>query len=357
MKAFFKDLVVLELAGVLAGPIAGMFFAELGAKVIKVENPLVGGDVTRNWRLNSPNDQGELSAYYASCNYKKEVQFIDLKTDIGKQKIRALVEEADIVISNFNEQVSSKLGVDYSTLKKIKEDIIYAQLYAFDKNDPRPGYDLVMQAQTGFMYMNGYADQNPAKMPVALIDIMAAHQIKEALLLGIIQKMKTGKGCKFDISLYQSAISALANQASNYLMAGHIPQRMGTLHPNIAPYGDLFQTKDKATILLAVGSDPQFKKLGKTLNFNPLMYNTFETNAMRLAQREILKHQIQEYISPLSYQELSQSLHENGIPFCKIMSLEEVFEHPLAKEMVLEEILNSGQKTKCVSTLAFNISE
>ena len=357
MKDFFKDLVVLELAGVLAGPLAGMFFAELGARVIKVENPKIGGDVTRKWRLNSPNDRSEVSAYYASCNYNKEVHFIDLKTETGQSEIHTLITEADILISNFNDTVSKKLGIDYSTVKSIKGDIIYAQLYAFDPEDQRPGYDLIMQAQTGFMFMNGYPGDQPAKMPVALIDIMAAHQIKEGILLALLRLFKTGQGSKVDVSLYQSAISSLANQASNFLMAGHIPQPMGTLHPNIAPYGDLFKTKDNAIIILAIGSDQQFKKLGNTLNFDDHFYNTFETNADRLSQRESLRRHIQEQVAPLSYQELSDALHANGIPFCKIMSLEEVFESPLAKEMILTEILNSGQKTKCVSSLAFNISE
>lgn len=354
LKDYLSGLKVVELASVLAGPMAGMFFAELGAEVIKIENPSSGGDVTRGWRLPSESSEG-LSAYYASINYKKSSRFLDLKHEADYKQLIDLVREADIVLSNYADHVATKLKVDFATLAALNPRLIYAQLYAFDSEDPRPGYDLIMQAETGFMHMNGQPDGPPTKMPVALIDIMAAHQIKEATLLALLQRQlaPTPSPQKLSISLYQSAIAALANQGSNYLMAQHSPTRMGSHHPNIAPYGDIFQTADQQLIILAVGSDSHWQKLGKTLNLAAQDIHTFDKNKYRVSHRKDLTILIQNAIGNVRYQDLSNQLNASAIPFCKVMPIEEVFEHPLAQQMIRSEIAN-GQPTCTVSTIAFD---
>lgn len=346
-----EGLVVVELASVLAGPMAGMFFAELGATVHKIENARTHGDVTRGWRL-ANGDDGPISAYYASVNYRKEVHMLDLNETDDHDKAVTLLASADIVISNYSNKTAAKLGVDYTSVAALAPSIIYAQLYAYDEHDPRPGYDLVMQAESGFMLMNGHPDGLPAKMPVALIDIMAAHQIKEGILLSLYQRRKDSKGAHIKVSLYQSAIASLANQASNYLMADHLPQRLGTLHPNIAPYGDVFETNDQQLIILAVGSDQQWQKLVKTLNFTATEVDTFGDNQKRVVGRDQLSVLLAGAISKLSYDNLSSQLLSNAIPHCKIMSLAEVFEQDLAQQMVLDTY-DPAQTQKRVSTIAF----
>lgn len=353
-KMDLSHLVVIELASVLAGPMSAMFFAELGATVHKIENRRSGGDMTRKWRLPEGDDK-EISAYYASVNHGKQVHMLDLTTMEDRNQLYTLVAEADIIISNYNDRISEKLGVTYTDLTAIRPDLIYAQLYAYEVGGSRPGFDLVMQAETGFMMMNGHSDGPPAKMPVALIDVLAAHQIKESILLALYHRALTGEGSYCTTSLYESGIAALANQASNYLNAGHVPSRMGTLHPNIAPYGDIFTTSDQQVIMLAVGSDRQWQKLGETLNFATTIRNTFDNNAERVRHRHRLSQILQGIIEEYGYAALAAQLTSNAIPHCKLLSLEEVFRHPLASRMILQEVSPSGTVTRSISTIAFEL--
>ena len=356
MKAVLPEsLLVVELASVLAGPIVGSFFRELGAIVIKIENPRTGGDVTRNWRLPNESTEG-LSAYYAAANYDKEVIYADLHEPTDRAKVLDLCAKADIVISNYNDRQSTVLGIDFETVKVLNENVIYCQLYAFSPEDERPGYDLIMQAETGFMMMNGYAEGLPAKMPVALIDLLAAHQMKESCLLALYHRAVKGTGSYIQVSLYQSAIAALANQATNYLMEVHIPERMGSAHPNIAPYGDLFRTSDDQLIMLAVGSDGQFDKLVKTLNFDHSNVSSFTSNIERVRNRQFLQVLLQESIGKRTYEDLESLFSSNAVPFCKLLSLNDVFEHPLAMDMILPWLSPNGQNLQRVSDLAFRFS-
>ncbi|MBA3706968.1 MAG: CoA transferase, partial [Bacteroidetes bacterium] len=173
MNTFFKELKIIELANVLAGPAVGMFFSELGAEVIKIENKSTNGDVTRTWKLASENKDSTVSAYYASVNWNKKKLFIDLNKNEERQQVYGLIKNADIVISNFKPGDDVKLGMDYEKIKEINPSIVYAHLTGFGEADPRIAYDIVLQAETGFMYMNGISTEKPLKMPVALIDVLA----------------------------------------------------------------------------------------------------------------------------------------------------------------------------------------
>ncbi|MEL6275011.1 MAG: CoA transferase [Bacteroidota bacterium] len=235
MKALLEDLTVIELASVLAGPAVGQFFAELGAKVIKIENATVGGDVTRQWKVRGESADKVDSAYYRCVNYGKEVRFLDLKETAAQQEVHHLVRDADLVISNFKEAQGRRLKVDVQTLGQLNPKLIYAQLHAFGAKDDRPAYDIVLQAEAGFLAMTGTKNGELCRMPVALIDLLAAHQLKEGILLALIQRYKTGQGALVTTSLYASALASLANQATNYLIADFIPQPQGTEHPNSAP--------------------------------------------------------------------------------------------------------------------------
>ncbi len=356
MTDLLKDLVVVELASVLAGPLAGSFLAEHGARVIKIENKKSRGDVTRQWKLKNEDANAGISAYYASANFGKEVVTLNLDEEEDYNSLLSILKNTDVVISNFQKKTAKKLKVDYDTLSILFPQLIYAQLVAYSWDDPRPGYDLVMQAEAGFISMNGTLEGTLVKMPVALIDVIAGHQIKEAILLGLLSKYKSGKGCYSEVSLYKSAISGLANQASNYLMSNHVPKPLGTLHPNIAPYGDVVVTNDKKMVILAIGSDKQFEKLGKTLKLASDLLHTFRFNKERVSRREELMLLLRAKIEAMSYTALSMNLQNANIPFCTIAQLDEVFENPLAKEMILEEIIEH-QKTLKVRNTAFTLRQ
>ncbi|NND33963.1 MAG: CoA transferase, partial [Saprospiraceae bacterium] len=225
---FFKGLKVIELASVLAGPAVGMFFAELGAEVIKVENKLTGGDITRKWKLPNEDPSGAYSGYYCCVNWGKKTVLKNLKDPGEQQSVVQLIQSADIVISNFKVSSAKRFGMDFESVRPINPTIIYAQLHAFGPEEERPAYDIVLQAEAGFLHMCGEKGGNPVKMPVALIDLIAAHQLKEAILIALIKRLRTGEGSYVETSLFESAIASLANQATNWLMAGHLPQRMGT---------------------------------------------------------------------------------------------------------------------------------
>jgi crotonobetainyl-CoA:carnitine CoA-transferase CaiB-like acyl-CoA transferase len=195
----------------------------------------------------------------------------------------------------------------------------------------RVGYDAVLQAESGFMSMNGEQDGPPIKMPVALIDVLAAHQLKEGLLVALLKRERTGDGCLVDVSLIDSAIASLVNQASNWLVGGNVPVRKGSLHPNIAPYGEWFETSDGKKILLAVGSDRQFKDLCELLEID----NRFKTNTDRVRNRKELAEIISSKISKLSSDQFMGRINRLKIPAGIIQDVKEVFDMPEANELLI----------------------
>jgi crotonobetainyl-CoA:carnitine CoA-transferase CaiB-like acyl-CoA transferase len=285
----WHSLKVVELASVLAGPLVGTFFAELGAQVLKIENKTSGGDVTRTWRVPNEDTKKTISAYYASANYGKKSIFLDLKNGDDFEEVMKLIATADIVIQNFKKGDAEKLGLDAKSLREKFPNVIVASISGFGEEDDRMAFDVVLQAETGFMAMNGSQESGPIKMPVALIDVLAAHHLKEAILIALLEKAIIGIGKIVHVSLYDAALASLANQASAYLMEGHIPKPMGTLHPSIAPYGDMFETLDGKLFVLAVGSDTQFKLLCSILNIAEEEIGHFSTNPLRVQNRTALQ--------------------------------------------------------------------
>ena len=279
--SLFHGLKVCDLSTVLAGPSVGSFFAELGAEVIKIENPRTHGDVTRSWKLASEDSQSSVSAYFASVNVKKTYVWLDLIQD--RERLNAYIAQSDILIANFKAEDYSKFGLEKDQLLALNPRLIIARLKGFDSDQNRVAYDIALQAETGFMYMNGTPESGPVKMPVALIDVLAAHQLKEGILSALLVRERTGKGMQVDCSLEKAALASLVNQATNYLMAGHIPQRMGSLHPNIAPYGEIFACADQKLLVLASGSDKQFVKICEILSIPETARDPrFATNQLRV---------------------------------------------------------------------------
>ncbi|MCT4623902.1 MAG: CoA transferase [Schleiferiaceae bacterium] len=348
-----KDLKVVELASVLAGPTVGTFFAELGAKVIKFENKTIGGDVTRNWKT-----QGEgngISAYYSAANFNKQVVFANLKDEEDRKMVLSHLESADILITNFKYGDNEKLGFDYNTLKKKFPKLIVGEVRGFANDKERVAYDVVLQAETGFMSMNGTPTSGPIKMPVAMMDLLAAHQLKEGLLVALLQREKTKKGSLVYTTLEESGIATLANQASNFLMNGKVAQPIGSLHPNIAPYGETFTCKDKQQVVLAIGSDRQFQLLCEIAGNTQLAFDShFKTNPDRVTNRAVLQQKLSNLISQLNSQELLQKCHSLHVPVAAVKTIDQVLNSETGKEMILEELIEET-KTRRVKTIAFNI--
>jgi crotonobetainyl-CoA:carnitine CoA-transferase CaiB-like acyl-CoA transferase len=357
-NTFFRDLVVVELASVLAGPSVGQFFAEMGARVIKVENPNSGGDITRQWKLPSEPDEQVHSAYYCSVNWGKEVRMIDLASEAGYAKVMELLEGADLVISNFRPEQARRLRLDADTIRRAFPGIVLAELRGYGKDDGRPAFDVILQAETGFLYMTGEPGGAPVKMPVALIDLMAAHQMKEGILMALWNRERTGEGALVRTSLLEAAVASLANQATNWLMEGHIPKPMGTQHPNIAPYGDVFNTKDGKLVVLAVGTDRQFAELCTLLAKDEWIDDpVLATNAARVRNRSVLRDVLQDAIRNWDCAALLERLEAMEVPAAPIRNMKEVFELPQAREMILEGELAGGTRSRTVRTVAFSINQ
>ncbi len=206
------------------------------------------------------------------------------------------------------------------------------------------------------MSMNGDPNGLPTKMPVALIDILAAHHLKQGVLVALLQRQIKGEGCRVDVSLQEAAIASLANQATNFLMNDQIPTRLGSKHPNIAPYGDLFKTKDDRWIVTAIGTNTQFQQFCQLIQADDLLSDErFKDNSHRVLHRNELCDRIQSCIVKLERSTLVNLAHQKGIPITAIHDLSEVFSAEKAKSMILTDTVN-GQTTKCVTTKIFTIS-
>lgn len=351
-----QGLKVIELASVLAGPAVGMFLAELGAQVTKIENPNTGGDVTRNWKLPTEDANSPISAYFCAVNWGKEHIFLDLKTEEGKQQVYQLCQTADIVVANYKPGDAKKLGMDYDTLKAINPKLIFAELTGYGNTDPRAAFDVILQAETGYMYMNGTPESAPLKMPVALMDLLAAHQLKQGILLALWEKEKTGKGCHVSTNLFDAGLAMLSNQATNWLMAGHIPQPMGSAHPNICPYGDILVCADGKKIVLAAGTEHQFEVLCQILGNAALAQDPrFATNPQRVTHRVELVPELNKLSANFAGDDLLLQLQTAKVPAGAILNMQQVFENPQAQAMVIEEDMD-GVKTKRVKTVGFSIN-
>ncbi len=334
----FDDLLVLELASVLAGPSVGQFFAELGAAVIKVENPRTKGDVTRRWRaprVDDAEESDDRSAYFCCCNSGKQSIAINLSTEAGQDVLHELAGESDVVLASYRPGSAEALGADYETLSAVNPELIYGHVTGYGPDRARAGYDAVIQAESGFMHMNGAADGPPTKLPVALMDVLAAHQLKEGLLVALLSRERDGDGAYVPVSLFQAAVSGLVNQATNWLVAGHSPQRMGSAHPNIAPYGTPYSTADQRSIVLAVGTDRQYAALCEILGRPDLANDPrFATNADRVEHRDALTQILNAQIGRFEAEDFLTALHEHNVPAGKVRDVPAVFDQPTAQAMV-----------------------
>lgn len=348
-----QDLFVLETASVLAGPAVGMFFAEAGARVVKVENPRSGGDVTRQWKLPQEDAGSPVSAYFSSVNFGKEHHFLDLQEDNDRATFDALLAQADVLITNHLPRHAAKLGLLPERLRAINPALIHGHIRGYPDDPDRAAYDVVLQAETGYISMTGTDRAHPAKLPVAMIDLLAAHQLKEGLLLALLHRGRTGEGAYVEVSLEEAALSGLVNQASNWLMTGHVAGPLGTLHPNIAPYGEVLRCADGEALVLAVGSDEQFRKLCAVLDLRGTASNArYATNADRVRNRSALAAELDGAARTWARPELLARLRAAGVPAGAVATMDQALGTPVAKRMALEETI-AGKHTIRIRGNAF----
>lgn len=352
MSLPFADLKIIDLSTVLAGPSVGTFFAELGAQVLKIEHPK-NADVTRSWKLASEDASESVSAYFSSVNYGKTYLSLDLKNEKDYATFIDHVQKADILLSNFKKGDDEKLNVTDEQLRSINPSLIIGKITGFGNESDRVAYDLILQAETGFMSMNGTSTSGPVKMPVALIDVLAAHHLKEGLLIALLQRNQSSEIKTVSVSLYDAAICSLANQASNYLMEQHIPQRIGSLHPNIAPYGEIFSTKSNDLVTFAIGSNQHFKKLCNYLNCEELIIDDrFKENKDRVKNRMQLFEYLQEKIKLFDTVTLLHEMHQRYVPAGEIKNLQAVFQEQAVQKLIRTETIN-GKETKRITSIGF----
>ncbi len=353
-QGILSSIKVLELANVLAGPGVGAMLAELGAEVIKVENLQTNGDVTRSWKLPDEDPATDISAYFSCVNWGKQSLAIDLQKPDGIGLIKQLIKHTDIVLASYKPGDAEKLKVDYETLKQINPKLIYAHLTGYGLDNDRAGYDAIIQAETGFTLMNGEAGCKPVKMPVALMDILAGHHIKEAIFLALFQRERTGEGNYIDVSLFRSGLASLANQATNWLVGNCIPKAMGSDHPNIVPYGTIYYTSDSKPVVLAVGTDQQFASLCKILGKADLITDErFKTNLLRVKNRVPLQEMLKSLIAQMARTDLLEACKKCKVPAGGVFNMQEVFEQTEAQPMLLSQVTDQGNQLKGVSSIAF----
>ena len=348
----FKGLKVIDLSTVLAGPSVGTFFAELDADVIKLEHPDFG-DVTRSWKLPIEKVDSNISAYFSSVNYGKKYGTINLKIEAERDRFLEEIRDTDILVSNFKKGDATKFGIEDEVLFAQNPKLIHGKITGYGEDSNRVAFDLILQAESGFMSINGTPESGPLKMPIALIDVLCAHHLKEAILLALYERERTRKGKSVTISLYDAAVSSLVNQASNYLMTGFVPKRIGSKHPNIAPYGELFKTKDGATVTFAIGSNTHFRKLCEVLGIDDLSEDQrFKNNQNRVVNRAALFELIERKVIEQEAEELLTSLQLLNVPAGKVRDLAEVFNDPLSQELIIEEEID-GIYTRRVKSVLF----
>lgn len=340
---------VIELARVLAGPWAGQMLADLGADVIKVENP-EGGDDTRAWGppfVEGADGENLSAAYYHSTNRNKRSIAVDLKTPEGQETVRRLCASADVVIENFKRGGLEKYGLDYESLKAINPKLVYCSITGFGQNGPYAdfaGYDYIVQGMSGFMSITGEKDGEPMKAGVAIADIFTGIYAVTAIQAALIHVMKTGQGQFIDMALLDVMSAVLANQNMNYLISGKPPTRLGNAHPNISPY-EVVPTAD-GHLILAVGNDGQFKRLCTILGIPTVAEDErFATNKARVANKVEVRRIVTAETEKWQKRDLLTACEQNAVPAGPINSIEEMFADPQVQARGLKIQLTDDKGT------------
>ena len=338
-------ITVLDLTRVLSGPYCTMLLADMGARVIKVEQPGKGDD-TRAWgppflypsaqkpRAGDPDEKGE-SAYFLSVNRNKESVTIDFKRPDGRALLEQLIARADVLVENFRPGTLAKLGLDYQTLSKQYGRLVYCSISGFGHTGPRwkqPGYDAIMQAEGGLMSITGTADRPPVRLGVAIVDIVSGMFAAYGIAMALLARERSGKGQEVDLAMLDATVALLTYQAGNYFASGKLPARLGNRHPSIVPY-ETFTASD-GDFVLAVGNDEQWRKFCAVAGLAE--DEQFATNRQRVSGYESLRPRIADRLRERTREHWIDRLTGAGVPCGSVRNFDELFADPQldAREMI-----------------------
>jgi len=334
---------VVDISRILAGPTCTQILGDLGADVLKVEQPGRGDD-TRRWGppyVTGPNgSETSEAAYYLAVNRNKRSVAIDLSTEAGLEKLNELLASADVLVENFKAGSLERYGLGYEEVQVRFPRLVYCSITGFGRTGPyreRPGYDFVAQSMGGIMSITGEPDGSPMKVGVGIADVASGLYAAIGILAALRHRDQTGEGQQVDIALLDTQVSLLVNEATNYFVAGEVPRRRGNEHPNIVPYG-VYGTSD-GYIVVAVGNDAQFERWCEVAGASELAEDErFVTNAARVDNREALDELVVPLMRTRSSADWLTRLEAAGVPCGPVSSLDEVFSDPqvLAREMRIE---------------------
>jgi crotonobetainyl-CoA:carnitine CoA-transferase CaiB-like acyl-CoA transferase len=346
-------VLVADFSRVLSGPTATMFLADLGADVVKVERPGVGDD-TRAW---GPPFLEDESTYFLSTNRNKRSVVLDLLTPEGLAAARELIRRADVVVENFRPGTMERLGLGYSDCAEVNPRLVYCSISGFGSGAgaTKPGYDFIVQAMGGLMSITGEPEGPPMKVGVAMVDLLVGLHATIGILAGLRQAATAGKGGLVEVNLLSSMLSSLANQGSAFAIAGQVPQRLGNVHPSIAPY-ELFDAMDRQ-VAIACGTDRQFASLCRVLDREDLANDPrYATNRDRVENRPSLRRELEKAFAERSSDPLLAELDKVGVPAGPVNNLSEAFS--LAESLGLEPVQQvmgpHGPIPQMTSPLRFN---
>jgi crotonobetainyl-CoA:carnitine CoA-transferase CaiB-like acyl-CoA transferase len=332
-----EGLIVADLSRVLAGPYCSMLLADMGATVIKVESP--GGDDTRTW---VPPTKDGVATYYMSINRNKKSIVLDFGNPDDLKVAQDLVQKADICLENFKTGGLKKFGLDYESVSKTNEGLIYLSISGFGTKEGAwlPGYDLIVQAVSGLMSLTGEPDGQPYRAGISVFDVMAGLHGTIGVLAALNHRNLTGKGQHVEVNLLSSAMSGLVNQTAAYTAAGVVPFRMGNAHPSLFPY-EALPTKDR-DLIIAAGNDKQFRALCGVLEMEDVADDPrFQINADRTKNREELRPLLLEKLSQWMSDDLFIALNKVGVPCGPINSIGDGVE--LAEKLGLRPRVTVGE--------------
>ena len=327
---------VLDLSRVLSGPFATMTLADLGADVIKIEEPGAGDD-TRAW---GPPFQGDQSAYFLSVNRNKRSVALDLKSEEGRAAVRVLADRADVIVENFRPGTAARLGLGYDEISRTNPRVVYVSISGYGQtgpDSPRPGYDAIAQGRSGVMSVTGQPDGYPVRVGVSSADLTAGMWALVGILAALYRREQTGAGQWIDISLLDSQVSWLTYVASGYFASGEVPRRYGSAHPTIAPYQG-FATAD-GDLMLAVGNESLWARFVAATGLEQVENDPrFALNSDRVRNRDELIAIITERLVTRTTAEWIALFDAAGVPAGPISTVDEVMVDPqvLARGMVLE---------------------
>jgi crotonobetainyl-CoA:carnitine CoA-transferase CaiB-like acyl-CoA transferase len=316
---------VIDLTRVVAGPFCTMMLGDMGAEVLKIEEPQHGDD-SRAW---GPFIEGT-GSFFLSLNRSKKSVALDLKSAEGADALRRLIETADVLIENFRPGSLAELGFDYAAMAALNPRLIYCSISGYGQTGPSaqlPGYDAVLQGEAGIMDMTGSPDGAPMRVGVAITDYLAGLYAVQGILLAVIDRQRSGQGQHVDIALFEAMLSVMRLPLAVLLATGATPTRVGNDHLNIAPYEPL-RTKD-GLIIVAVANPGLWRRFCDAIERPDLRDDPrFETNTGRVANREALKQAIEQVFERFTVQELTARFEVKNVPCGRVRSISEALEHP-----------------------------